>query len=46
MAGVLLIGAIAIFLAGLGVGTLLASSMMRRGARRSRLLGWVRGLRG
>jgi hypothetical protein len=45
MAGVVLIGAIAVFLAGLAVGILLATSLMRREDRRSRLIGRVRGLR-
>jgi hypothetical protein len=44
--GVLLIGAIAVFLAGLGIGILLANNMMHHEDRRSRLIGWVRGLRG
>jgi hypothetical protein len=45
MAGVVLIGAIAVFLAGLAVGILLASIMMHRDDRRTRLIGKVRGLR-
>ena len=45
MAGVVLIGAIAVFLAGLAVGILLARILMRREDRRSRLIGKVRGLR-
>jgi hypothetical protein len=46
MAGVLLVGAVAVLLAGLGVGMLLAGSLMHRDDRRSRLIGWVRSLRG
>lgn len=45
MAGVVLIGAIAVFLAGLAVGILLATILMHRDDRRSRLIGRVRGLR-
>ena len=36
MAGVVLIGAIAVFLAGLGVGLLIANIALHRGDRRSR----------
>jgi hypothetical protein len=45
MAGVVIIGAIAVFLAGLAVGILLATIMMHRDDRRSRLIRRVRGLR-
>ena len=45
MAGVVLIGAIAVFLAGLAVGILLATIMMHGDYRRSRLIRRVRGLR-
>ena len=45
MAGVVLIGAIAVFLAGLAVGIILASIMMHRDDRRTRLIGKVRALR-
>ena len=45
MAGVVLIGAIAVFLAGLAVGIFLATIMMHRDDRRARLIGRVRRLR-
>jgi hypothetical protein len=44
MAGVVLIGGMAIFLAGLAVGIILANIAMRREDRRARLIGKARSL--
>jgi hypothetical protein len=45
MAGVLIIGAIAILLIGLAVGLLAGNILMGRADRRAKLIAWVRGLR-
>jgi hypothetical protein len=44
MAGVVLIGAIAVFLAGLGVGLLIANIALHHGDRRSKLIGKIRSI--
>jgi hypothetical protein len=45
MAGVVIIGAIAILLIGLAVGVLAGNILMGRADRRAKLIAWVRGLR-
>jgi hypothetical protein len=45
VAGVVIIGALAVFVTGLAVGMLMASIALRRDDRRARLIGKIRGTR-